>query len=82
MYEWEGKEVKGEKESRKERKTFFFFRMLNLGGHVKQHGGCEIRQLNPATDQQPTSLDAGQTNPTGQRPGSNGSVGKLLQFIF
>ena len=38
--------------------------------------------MNPVTGQWCTLLDAGQMNPTGQQPGSNISVGKLLLLIF
>ena len=29
------------------------------GDHGKQHGGCEVRQMNPKTGQQSTLHDAG-----------------------
>ena len=55
---------------------------LNLESHEKQHNRCEARWMNQASDQRRTSPDAGQTNPTGQRPRSYCSVRKLLLLII
>ena len=38
--------------------------------------------MNPMSDQQHASPDAGWKNPTGQWSGSNGSVRKLLLLIY
>ena len=75
MYGWEGKEIKEEQESGKEKETFFS--RVKPQRHGKQHRGCGLRQMNPATVQRRSSSDAGKTNPTGQRPESSSSVGEL-----
>ena len=71
----EGTEETREKMKKGKRKK------INIGSHGKQHGGCKARRMNPALSQQRTSLDIGQTNPIGQRPGSN-SLFRNLQLIF
>ena len=48
-----------------------------------QHGGCQVKLIEPKLGQQHTSPDAGEKkNLIGQWPGSNSSVKKLLLLIF
>ena len=42
--------------------------------HGKQHGGCEIRRMNPKLGQWGISSDAGRKNFSAQRPELNNSV--------
>ena len=70
---------KGKRKGEKSLVFFFFTHKLNRESFGKQHGGCEVRwMMNPASDQQRASPDAGLTNPKSQRPGSDSSVMKLL----
>ena len=53
-----------------------------IKSHGKQHGGWEVRQTNPKLGQRRVSPNAVHKNLTGQRPGLNCSVWKLLLLIY
>ena len=80
------KKRKNEEKGKKSREYIYIYIYIthksNIGRHGKQHSECETRRMNSTSNQRRALPDAGRTIPTGQRPGSNNSVRKLMLLIF
>ena len=57
--------------------------MLNLRSHGKQHGGCDVRWMNPTLSPRQASPAAGLEKPTGKRQYSHRKITMtLIQTMF